>query len=196
MKISGQLYQIMRQVHLYSSLTIVALLLMYVISSYMMIYHDWFQVETRNESKITLDIKPEEINVDNWGSFLNENNIKGRLVRENFEESGDIVRLYESAKGYAEITIFKKVDQVEIRSADLNLSGKINEMHRLRGFGGPLLYNIYAVLLDLVGVGLILFVLTGVILWLKLLKHNKLAWTILILGFIYVSAVLGYLIFI
>lgn len=196
MKISGQLYQIMRQVHLYSSLTIVALLLMYVISSYMMIYHDWFQVETRNESKITLDIKPEEINEDNWGSFLNENNIKGRLVRENFEESGDIVRLYESAKGYAEITIFKKVDQVEIRSADLNLSGKINEMHRLRGFGGPLLYNIYAVLLDLVGVGLILFVLTGVVLWLKLLKHNKLAWTILILGFIYVSAVLGYLIFI
>jgi len=196
MKISGQLYQIMRQVHLYSSLTIVALLLMYVISSYMMIYHDWFQVETRNESKITLDIKPEEINEDNWGSFLNKNKIKGRLVRENFEESGDIVRLYESAKGYAEITIFKKVDQVEIRSADLNLSGKINEMHRLRGFGGPLLYNIYAVLLDLVGVGLILFVLTGVILWLKLLKHNKLAWTILILGFIYVSAVLGYLIFI
>jgi len=196
MKISGQLYQIIRQIHLYSSLTIVALLLMYVISSYMMIYHDWFQVKTRNESRITLDIRPKEINEDNWGSFLNKNNIKGRLVRENFEESGDIVRLYESAKGYAEITIFKKVDQVEIRSADLNLSGKINEMHRLRGFGGPLLYNIYAVLLDLVGVGLILFVLTGVILWLKLLKHNKLAWTILILGFIYVSAVLGYLIFI
>ena len=66
---------------MYSSLTIVALLLMYVISSYMMIYHDWFQVETRNESKITLDIKPEEINEDNWGSFLNENNIKGKISK-------------------------------------------------------------------------------------------------------------------
>lgn len=196
MKISGQPYQIIRQIHLYSSLTIVALLLMYVISSYMMIYHDLFHVETMNESKITLDIVPEQINTNNWSHFLKKNNIKGRMVRESIEESGDIIRLYESAKDYAEITIFKNTNQVEIRSADLNLSGKINEMHRLRGFGGPLIYNIYAVLLDLVGISLIMFVLTGVILWLKLLKHNKLAWTILILGFIYVSAVLGYLIFV
>jgi len=54
--------------------------------------------------------------------------------------------------------IFKNVDQVEIKSGELNLSGKVNELHRLRGFGGPFLYNIYAILLDMVGIGLILFV--------------------------------------
>jgi len=196
MKIGKKTYQIIRQIHLYSSLSIVALLLMYILSSYMMIYHDWFKVESKNETKIILDITAEDINEANWDSFLKTNGIKGRLVRERFEESGDIIRLYESAKGYAEITVFEKADQVEIRSGELNLSGKINEIHRLRGFGGPFLYNIYAILLDMVGIALILFVLTGVILWLKLLQHNKVAWTILILGFLYVSAVLGYLIYV
>ena len=196
MKISGKIYTILRKVHLYSSLSIVALLLMYIISSYMMIYHDYFKVESKNESKVKVDIMPEDINEDNWPAFLKANNIRGRLVNEKYEDSGDIIRLYESAKGYNEITILKNVDQVEIRSGELNLSGKINELHRLRGYGGPLLYNIYALLLDIVGISLILFVLTGVILWLKILQNDKIAWIILILGFIYVSAVLGYLIFV
>jgi hypothetical protein len=169
---------------------------MYIISSYMMIYHDWFKVENKNESNKNIEISPEDINKDNWESFISKNKIKGRLVRETYRESGEIVRRYESAKGYAEITINEKMNQAEIKSGELNLSGKINELHRLRGYGGPLVYNIYAVLLDLVGVGLILFVITGVILWLKLLQHNKIAWIILVLGFIYISATLGYLLFV
>ena len=196
MKISGKIYTIIRKIHLYSSLSIVALLIMYILSSYMMIYHDWFKVESKNESTVKFDIRPEEINENNWSSFLKIHNVKGRLVREKFEVSGDIIRLYESAKGYNEITIFKDVNQVEIRSGELNLSGKINELHRLSGFGGPLLYNIYAILLDVVGISLILFFLTGVILWLNILQHNKIAWIILILGFIYVGAVLGYLLYV
>lgn len=196
MKINGKSYAIIRAVHLYSSLSIVALLIMYILSSYMMIYHDWFKVEIKSETKIKLDIKPEDINEHNWSTFLRVNNIRGRLVRERFEDSGDIIRLYESAKGFDEITIFKNVDQVEIRSGELNLSGKINELHRLRGYGGPLLYNIYAVLLDVVGISLILFIVTGVILWLKILQHNRIAWIILLLGFIYLSAVLGYLMYV
>jgi hypothetical protein len=50
-------------------------------------------------------------------------------------------------------------------------------------------------MLDVVGISLMLFAITGVILWLKLLKFNKLAWGIFIFGFVYVSAVILYLLF-
>ena len=192
---SRKIYHLLKQIHLYSSLSTAALILMYVATSYMMIYHDWFKVEKQNESTISIKVASDEVADENWKSFLKKNNIKGRLVRENFNDSGDLIRTYSSANGNSKITIYKDKNEVEINSTQLNLSGNIIGLHRLRGFGGPILYNIYAFLLDIVGISLILFVVTGVILWLKLLKNNKIAWTILILGFIYVSSVLGYLIF-
>ncbi len=161
----------------------------------MMIYHDWFKVEKKNESSLTLEITPEEVTDDNWKSFLKKNNIKGRLVRENFNESGNLIRTYSSANGNSKITIFDDRNEVEITKTTLNLSGSIIGLHRLRGYGGPILYNIYAFLLDIVGISLILFVITGLILWLKLLNHNIIAWTILLLGFLYICMVMGYLIF-
>ena len=53
--------------------------MMYILSSYMMIYHDWFEVENKNESKIKFDIKPEDINEKNCPSFLSVSRLKGKL---------------------------------------------------------------------------------------------------------------------
>lgn len=196
MKIGQTFYLTIRQIHLYSSLTTVALLLMYILTSYMMIYHDWFKVERNDERPISIEITQEEVSDEHWETFLKKHAIKGRLTRENFKENGDLVRTYSSAKGSSKITIFNNKNEVEIISTELNLSGKIIGLHRLRGYGGSLLYSLYAFLLDIVGISLILFAITGVILWMKLLDNNKIAWTILILGFIYVSAVVGYLMFV
>lgn len=195
MKTNRSFYQFVKQVHLYTSLLTVVMLLMYILTSYMMIYHDLFKVEKLNESSSTKLVQPEEISDANWPQFLKKHNIEGRLVRENFRESGDIVRTYASANGNSKITILNDKDEVEIVTTQLNLSGSIIGLHRLRGYGGSLIYNIYAFMLDIVGIGLILFAITGVILWLKLLKKDKIAWLMLILGFLYVSAVIGYLSF-
>ena len=196
MKRGRKIYDIIRQIHLYSSLCTVALMLMYIVTSYMMMYHDWFKVERKNVSSISIKITSEEVADDNWKSFLKKNNIKGRLVRGNYDGSGDLIRTYSSANENSKITIYKDKNEVEIKSTQLNLFGNIIGLHRLRGYGGPILYNIYAFFLDIVGISLILFAVTGVILWLNLLKHNKIAWTILFLGFIYVSIVVSYLIFV
>jgi hypothetical protein len=167
---------------------------MYIVTSYMMIYHDWFKPESIEQSPVTIHVIPEEVSGENWQAFLDKNGIKGRLTRENVNKDGDLVRMYSTAGGNTRITLFSENNEVEIASSELNTSGKIIGLHRLRGYGGSLTYNIYALLLDIVGLSLMLFAVTGVILWLKLLKHNKLAWTILILGFFYVSAVIGYLV--
>lgn len=190
-----QFYKITKQVHLYSSLTTVALLLMYILTSYMMIYHDWFKVERSEENPIVVNVTIEEVSNENWESFLNANNITGRLTRENFKKNGDLVRTYSSAKGNSKVTIVNDKNEVEIIRTALNLSGKIIGLHRMRGYGGSAIYNFYALLLDIVGISLILFAITGVILWMQLLKRDKIAWTMLLLGFVYVSAVIGYLMY-
>ena len=193
MKANQRFYIITRQIHLYASLITLVFLLMYVLTSYMFIYHDIFKVDIESESMAKVVVTPAELQDSNWENFLKMHNIRGRLIWENQKANGDLVKLYETAKSSCKITLFNDRNQVEIVSQKLNLSGKITELHRLRGYGGSFIYSLYAVLLDVVGISLILFAITGVILWLKLLKHNTIAWIILISGFIYVSAVIGYL---
>lgn len=195
MKSNRNFYSVIRQIHLYASLLTVAFLTMYIITSYMMIHHDWFPVEKQNETTSSMLVSPEEIDDNHWESFLKEHHIKGRLVRESFNEQGDLVRTYSGAEENSKITIFKDKNEVEILTSRLNLSGRIIGLHRLRGYGGSFVYNFYAFMLDIVGISLILFSITGVILWLKLLKFNRIAWGIFIFGFVYVSSVIIYLSF-
>jgi hypothetical protein len=160
----------------------------------MMIYHDWFTPKDIEEDPIIIKVNPEEVSDENWEAFLSRNKVRGRLIRENLNKNGNLVRMYSSAKDEVKITLFNDINQVEIAVINLNTSGKIIGLHRTRGYGGSWVYNIYALLLDIVGISLMLFAITGVILWLKLLKHNKIAWTVLFLGFIYVSTVIAYLV--
>lgn len=187
------IYFIIRKIHLYSSLLTVALLIMYILTSYMMIYHDWFKVEQTKESATSVIVSPNEVSEDNWSDFLKKHKIEGRLTRENFNDSGDLIRTYSRADGNSKISILQNKNMVEIETTQLNLSGSIIGLHRMRGYGGPFIYNIYAFMLDIVGISLILFSVTGVFLWLKLLKFNKIAWAIFIFGFVYVGAVILYL---
>jgi len=191
---SKNLYTITRKIHLYSALLTVALMLMYIVTSYMMIYHEWFKVERTTDSPQSIQVKPEEITDSNWSIFLKKNNIEGRLIKEDIAPSGEIIRNYSSASGNSKITISPEKNLVEISTTNLNRPGHIIGLHRMRGYGGPLVYNLYAFLLDIVGISLILFAVTGVILWLKLLKNNLIAWLMLVLGFLYVGAVVGYLV--
>ena len=186
-------YTLINKIHLYCSLLTVTLLIMYLATSYMMIYHNWFNPSIKNDETISVEVNPSDIADDNWDLFRSTHGIDGRLAREQKTESGDMMREYESVAKNYKVTIAKHQDEVKIRILEKNLNGTIIGFHRMRGFGGPLQYSLYAVLLDIVGLSLILFAITGIIMWLRILNHNKIAWTILTLGFVYVSSVIGYL---
>jgi len=189
-------YDIIRKIHLYASLSIVVFLLMYILTSYMMIYHGWFTRENDQEVISEIKVEPAEIGENAWEKFRKNHSIEGRFVREHFTDSGELIKEYAGPGNIFRITIAKDLKKVEIRQTKKNLADRIIGFHRFRGYGGAIQYNLYALMLDVVGVSLIIFAVTGVLLWLKLLKHNKIAWAILILGFIYVSSVIGYLLYV
>lgn len=158
-----------------------------------MIHHDWFKTYDQQEEVLEVEVDPGEVSVDNWDHFLAKNNVSGRLTKENINSSGDLVREYNNASAHFKITVNEDQGLVKINTRKMNTAGTIVGFHRIRGFKGPWQYYVYAILLDAVGVSLILFAITGAILWLKLLKSDPLAWVIFIAGFVYVAAVMTYL---
>ena len=189
----GSTYKVIRKVHLYASLSIVGLLLMYVVSSYLMIHYEKFKTYQRQESTQSIKVDDSsEISEANWSEFLSKNGVSGKLTNETTAPDGSLVRRYFRAGQETEIKINPE-GLVEISTSKANLAGHIVGLHRIRGFDGPFPYLVYAILLDLVGISLVLFAITGAILWLKLLKNDPWAWVVFIAGFIYVAAIVGYL---
>jgi len=62
--------------------------------------------------------------------------------------------------------------------------------HRLHGYGGGWLYDGWAVLYDLASLSMIVFAITGVWLWYKLIPNRRLGWVLLALGFSFTSALM------
>jgi hypothetical protein len=177
-------YKLIKKIHLYACLSTVAVLLMFIFTSYLMIHHSWFDHE-QAEEKMTVDVSAVPASGADWQAFTRENDIKGRLVRENIRDNGDVVREYARAAGSARITFSSGTNQAEIVRRSKSTADAVIGVHRQRGYGGPLSYSLYAFLLDVLGLGLIIFTITGIIMWFKLLKNSTIAWVIFISGFIY-----------
>jgi hypothetical protein len=186
-------YKTIRKIHLYASLPVVVLLLMYVVSSYFMIHYEKFNTYQRAEQVEQISVTTEQVSQANWLTFLRENGISGKMTDEKKTPEGDWVREYSRAGRQYLVTLSASNDLVVIKTIQANIPGFIVGLHRIRGYSGPWQYQVYAVLLDIVGVSLILFAITGAILWLKLLKNDVFAWVIFAAGLIYVGAVMLYL---
>jgi hypothetical protein len=166
---------------------------MYVVTSYLMIHSKLFGTYDQTESVVELEIDPSDVLEDNWTEFIHKNNIRGRLTREDISPSGEITREYSSVSGSSKINVSSNRNLVTIRKQEKSLTGTLVGFHRQRGYQGPPHYTMYAVMLDLVGVNLMIFAITGMVLWLKLLKNNGIAWAVLLLGLAYVTAIVVYL---
>ena len=108
-------YKTIRKIHLYASLPIVALLLMYVVSSYFMIHYQKFNTYHRNESVKLIQVSPDQVSDGNWSSFLQENGVSGKLTNENTSTEGHVVRKYSRAGREYEVTIYASKNSVEIK---------------------------------------------------------------------------------
>ncbi|MDH3650041.1 MAG: PepSY-associated TM helix domain-containing protein [Saprospiraceae bacterium] len=177
-------YRLIRKIHLYAGLSTAAVLTMFVLTSYQMIHHEWFNHDTQKES-ILITIDSDLVSENDWRSLLDQNRIKGRLVRESQNNNGDRIREYASAAGSSKVIVFANKNEAEIVRTSKRTVDAIIGIHRQRGYGGPMQYSVYALLLDIVGLSLIIFSVTGIIMWFKLLKNNKIAWIIFVSGFIY-----------
>lgn len=188
-------YLFIKKIHLYACLSTVALLLMFILTSYLMVHHDWFDHERQSETTIVPFSTQPETDAD-WKRIVQKHQIKGRFTGERTNQDGHLIREYGGAAGWTTIKLISEKNQIEITKNFKSKADAIIGIHRQRGYGsGPLQYNIYAFLLDVMAISLLLFVITGIIMWFKLLKNNWVAWLIFGLGFVYCAITVGLLMY-
>ncbi len=185
-------YGLLKKIHLYACLSTVAVLLMFILSSYIAIHHDFFH---REPTKAIEEVTFGQSNIDErtWISLEKKHKISGRLSRE-VTKDGTITRHYNAAGSSTKLIYTPDPGTIKIERTKKNSAGAFFGIHRQRGYGGGLKYDIHAFFLDVTGFALILFSVTGVIMWLHLLKNNKIAWFVFLVGLIYYGCVIWYLI--
>lgn len=193
MTISPRMYQLIRKIHLYASLTTLVFFAMYLISSYLMMHHDTFLSGESAVQTQTISVEPGTLGNESWLPALKAYGVKGRLENEFTNDEGYLVREYETVSAYFKLSLHPDQQQLTIEAHRADLAHTLEGFHRLRGYKGPLAYQVYAFMVDIMGISLIIFALTGIILWLKVLKNSRLAWGILIGGVVYVAVVMGQL---
>lgn len=177
-------YRLIKKIHLYACLTTAAVLTMFILTSYLMIHHKAFnQKPVKTNYGVHREIKSE----NDWTQLISDEHINGRMTKEIHKED-QWMREYSSAEQFSKLSYDGTEKMVSITRTDKSLTNALIGIHRQRGYHGTLPYFIYAFLLDLVGLSLILFTITGVILWFQLLKNDRLAWIIFAAGFLYFIA--------
>ena len=187
-------YNTVRKVHLYACLSTTALLLMFLVTSFIMVHHDIFDHESKTESK-TISYKVDLTSLDAKKKWLKELGIPGRLVKSSTNPVGNEVLEYDYAAGNSRITFLPKEGLLEVMTTTKSKADAIVGVHRQRGYGGSLKYKIHAFLLDVMAISLLLFVLTGLYMWMRWYKKDKWVWIVFFGGMAYFGTFLLYFTF-
>ncbi|HCL27287.1 MAG TPA: hypothetical protein DIC52_02490 [Candidatus Latescibacteria bacterium] len=139
------LFTLLRKVHLYSSLVLLTFVVMYFVTGYIMVHHSWFPDPTPFKSACTEPLS-----------------YAGPMDPEVMEDGGWRFR-YARPGTFHEAVVTAAGDSVHIFRREEDARTTLVGFHRLHGYGGGWLYDIWVVFYDLASLALILFPLTGIL---------------------------------
>ncbi len=187
-------YKVLRKIHFITSILIFAFSLMYIITGFITSKHHWFGVgkDMKSSQNYTLHFMPDTTDLKKLGKEIKrEFNITGRL-NYNKNKNGEISFNIFRPGIVQHVKIKNNLDSLTITNTERKTFYEINKrIHRIHGFEGGPLYFVWGVLLDLTAVSMIIFSVTGILLWYRVRKFYKFGWFILVPVFI-----LGIIVFI
>lgn len=165
-----------RVVHLYSSLFLFTMLLMYVLTGFIMSRYKWFPYgkDEISTSVLPLNYLPDTTNLEELGDKLKQQfEISGRT--DYFKNDNHDIRYSIIRPGVKyTLVVHNNLDSITIKKVSKETFQEIGtRIHRLFGFKGSLLYKIWAILLDFTAIAAILFSLTGIVLWLRIKNMRR-----------------------
>ena len=178
-------YTLFRKTHLYSGLAILTFVVMYFVTGYPMIHHDWFPRSTPIKKIRTEPLAyagPQEAKA--YSQYLQETfDLRGKPMQPRRLRDGSWQFRFARPGTYHEAVVLPAGDSVRITTREDGIVDTMVGFHRLRGYGDDNLYNAWAVLYDLASLSLILFAFTGIYLWYRLTKKKLLGWICLGISF-------------
>ncbi len=187
-------FKTIRKIHFVTSIFIFALSLMYIITGFITSKHNWFEGgdDVKLSRSYPLHFMPDTTDLRKLGKEIkHEFHLTGRM---NYKKNnkGEIVFDFFRPGIGQHVKIKNDLDSLTITRTERKTFYEINKrIHRIHGFQGGTLYFVWGVLLDVTALSMILFSVTGILLWYRTRKFHKFGWFILVPVFI-----LGIIVFI
>lgn len=192
------MYAIIRKIHLYSCLIIGVFLLMYFVTGYPLIHHGLLpEGETRTVTHVYALPQAGQMDAADYSEFLRQTyHLSGQRQKPRRLEDGSWRFRYSRPGMNYEALVSAEGDSVKITESSGSLSLTLGGFHRLHGYGGGWLYDLWSLFYDLASLSLIIFAVTGVYMWYKLMPKKRLGWLLLGGSFVYTLATFLYLIYV
>lgn len=150
-----------------------------------MINHDLFTIPEIEVSQFTLPVdKPMEGDPEGYGNYLKKTlDLKGRIFYRQEKNENWQFNINHPVKNY-QITLTPAQDTLYIKesSQKMTLYTVLQRIHILRGFEGGWAYTAWAVMYDTSCFAMILFAITGIIIWFKRRQDFRHGWWYLLAG--------------
>jgi len=171
--------RIIRRIHFFASLLIFAMALMYVTTGVVMTKGEWFPhgEEVKSTKILPLNYIPDTTRLDKFGDEIKEQfEISGRVEYQKNPKNEIVYTFYRPGVKNV-VTVRSSLDSLTIFRTEKQTFGEISiRIHRLHGFNGGILYVIWAILLDLAALSMIVFAITGILIWYRSRQIRRYGW--------------------
>ena len=189
------MYSSLRRIHLFTGLILLVFVFMYFVTGYVMIHAKWFGGREAKTLKYTekMDIPgnvPDDVLLRRLQTELG---LRGQPSDPEHRKDGSI-RLSFTRPGTAfQVVIVPGTNLLTVTRKDFGFAGVANGMHRLRGYNGGWRFWAWSLLYDLASLALILFALTGILLWYQSTSRRLTGWLFLAAGCGFTASMVLYL---
>ncbi len=190
-------YTLLRKIHLYSGLILMTFVVMYFVTGYVMVHHDWFP---HAEPVATTRTEPLEFaaveDPKAYSLYLQQTfDLRGKRQEPRRGDDGSWRFRYFRPGTFHEAVVAADGKSVTITSRDETAHATMVGYHRLHGYGGGWLYDVWAVLYDLASLSMILFAISGIYLWYRLTRRKLVGWIFLGVSYGYAGMTILYLMY-
>ena len=179
------IHKLIQKIHLIASIIMFSFMLVYAITGIIIINHDLFtipEVEVSHSKRLVE--KPMKGDPKDYAKYLKRAlDLKGRTEYQKINNENWIFHFNSPSEGY-QVTLTPAQDTLYIRlsSQQMTLYTVVHRIHILRGFKGGWAYTAWAVMYDTSCFAMILFAITGIIMWFKRRKQFRHGWWCLLAG--------------
>lgn len=190
------MYNLIRQIHLFAAFILMAFVLMYFITGFVMIFEQSFHRKDTSVETVSMVIDGvRQLRGDTLISALRRNFQVSGQYRINKNDRRTMVDFRHPGTEINVIIPYDS-DSVKVTTKNKNFAGVMHHFHRIHGYYGGWNYLVWAFVYDLSSISMIVFAITGVYLWYKT-ERNKLPGWLILVGFTIFTAFsviyLGYL---
>ena len=188
---------LIRRIHLTCAFLLLGFVLMYFISGHVLSHGSWFGEATEQTVRRTepfpagVSAQP---NAAAFASTLRENlGLRGKASTVQHRRDGTWRVTYFHPGHLTEVTVAADLASVTVEEKQFGWQRVLIGLHRLHGYGGGTFYDVWAFLFDLVSASMIVFAVTGVLLWHRMTRDRRPGWIVLATGFALTASTLTFL---